>query len=281
MNIKNDKLTRSVWRGDISSESNIDLLKNVYTELLKDYSYTSIKKEIEPGRYKVVLSPSALGDLLMYMSFFLLAKDADEKRSPFKDLLGKKIFPEYINLYTDPFIKDIKSIPFLIFDTSGVNPVFDIGQSLSKQSIIENGVVKGLISTRYYDKKKGYKNNLPSVSNLILEGSNIEYEEFIKGIDDAIYINNLWYIRSVDPITGLLTGLTRDGVYKIENGKFVHSLNNFRFNQSPIKVLENITSFSKSYLSTPREFGDSFISSVLCPYCVVEDFNLSSVSKAI
>ena len=125
----------------------------------------------------------------------------------------------------------------------------------------------------------GYKNNLPSVSNLILEGSNIEYEDFIKGIDNAIYINNLWYIRSVDPITGLLTGLTRDGVYKIENGKFVYSLNNFRFNQSPIKVLENIRSFSRSYLATPREF--SGILPVICPYCVVEDFNLSSVSKAI
>ena len=91
MNIKNDKLTRSVWRSDISSVSNIDLLKNIYTQLLKDYKYTSIKKDLDPGRYKVVLSPSALGDLLMYMSFFLLAKDADEKRSPFKDLLGKKM----------------------------------------------------------------------------------------------------------------------------------------------------------------------------------------------
>lgn len=281
MNIKNEKLTRSVWRGAVSSVNNIQILKDLYEELLKDYSYTSIRKKVDAGRYNVVLSPSALGDLLLYMLFFLSAVDADDKKSPFTGLLGTKVFPDNINLYTDPNTEYIKSLPFLVANFSDVNPIFDIGASLSKKSIIEKGILKGLISTRYYDNKMNYKNNIFPVSNLILEGSDIEYNDFIKNIDNAIYINNLWYIRGVDPITGLLTGVTRDGVYKIAHGKIVYSMNNFRFNQSPLKVLANIEAMSMSYLSCPREFGDSIVSNVICPYTLVKDFNLSSVSKAI
>lgn len=281
INIKDKDVKRSVWQGKLTSEYNEEDIDNLYRKLLLDFEKTKIRKDLKEGRYKVILSPSALSDMLIYMMIFMSAKSADEGRSPFTNMVGKKAFPEFINLYTDPLDKRIKILNFLLFSLTEINDTFDIGIALEKKDFIKDGVLKGLISSREYDKKMGYKNNSFSPSNLILKGSEDDFDSFIKDVDEAIYINNLWYIREVDPQTGLLTGLTRDGVYKIENGKFVHSLNNFRFNQSPIKILENTIKMSKSYVASPREFGENIASNIICPYVLVEDFNLSSVSKAI
>ncbi len=281
MNIKDMDIKRSVWQGSVSSFYKKDELERLYNILLNDFKNTKIIKSQKEGRYNVILSPSALSDMLLYLLYFMSFQDACEGKSPFSSLKREKIFPDYITLYTDPNLKEMKSIPFLLFNQSSVNHKFDLGLSLKKEYLIKDGVLKSLISNRFFDDKMKNTENIYPPSNLILKGSSLTFEEFIKDIDDALYINNLWYIREVDPITGLLTGLTRDGVYTVKNGKIINSINNFRFNQSPIKVLENILKLSASYLTLPREFGGESALNVVAPYVYVKDFNLSSVSKAI
>ena len=101
------------------------------------------------------------------------------------------------------------------------------------------------------------------------------------GTERGLLLTCLWYIREVDPQTLLLTGLTRDGVYLVENGEITGSVNNFRFNESPIDLLRRFTHASETVPSFSREWGDDYFSRTATPALRVPDFNMSSVSEAI
>ena len=220
-------------------------------------------RAIEPGRYTVILEPAASVDLLRNMSWAFNARTADEGRSFMsKDggtKLGEKIVDERVNIYSDPLHPEVP--------TSTWNGE---GMPLKKTTWIENGVVKNLAYDRYWAGQKGTK-AVPFPSNFIMEGGDASLQDLIKGTKKGILVTRLWYIRGVDPQTLLYTGLTRDGTFYIENGEIKYPVKNFRFNESPIIMLNNL-----------EELGQQVrINGNLIPYMKVRDFTFTSLSDAV
>ncbi|WP_405396342.1 TldD/PmbA family protein [Maribacter sp. Asnod2-G09] len=221
-------------------------------------------KAIEPGKYTVILEPAASADLLRNMFRSLNARTADEGRSFMsaadgKNKIGEKIVDERVNIYSDPLNPEVP--------TSTWNGA---GQPLKKTSWIENGVVKNLAYDRFWAKEKGVE-PVPFPSNAIMTGGDASLEELIKSTKKGILVTRLWYIRSVDPQTLLYTGLTRDGTFYIENGEIKYPVKNFRFNESPIIMLNNLETLGKQV----RIDGN------LIPYMKVRDFTFTSLSDAV
>ncbi|SDQ98405.1 TldD/PmbA family protein [Flagellimonas zhangzhouensis] len=221
-------------------------------------------RAIEPGKYTVILEPAASIGLLGRMFGSLNARSADEGRSfmSAKDggnKLGQKIVDERVNIWSDPLHPDVP--------TSTWNGA---GQPLKKTSWIENGVVKNLAYDRYWAQEKGV-DPVPFPSNAIMAGGDESLEDMIKGTRKGILVTRFWYIRSVDPQTLLYTGLTRDGTFYIENGQIKFPVKNFRFNESPIIMLNNLESLGKQV----RVNGN------LIPYMKVRDFTFTSLSDAV
>ncbi|MCK0107762.1 TldD/PmbA family protein [Flavobacteriaceae bacterium S0825] len=221
-------------------------------------------KAIEPGKYTVILEPAASIGLLQNMFGSIDARTADEGRSFMSkegggNKLGEKIIDERINLWSDPLHPDVPT------------PTWNgQGQPLKKMKWIENGVVKNLAYSRYWAKQKGV-DPVPFPSNAIMDGGNASLEDLIKSTRKGILVTRLWYIRGVDPQTLLYTGLTRDGTFYIENGRIKHPVKNFRFNESPIIMLNNL-----------EELGQQVrINGNLIPYMKVRDFTFTSLSDAV
>ncbi|MFP2995838.1 TldD/PmbA family protein [Spongiivirga sp. MCCC 1A20706] len=221
-------------------------------------------KAIEPGKYTVILEPAASIGLLGNMFGAFNARTADEGRSFMSKegggtKLGEKIVDERIQLWSDPLNPEVP--------TGTWNGA---GQPLKKMKWIENGVVKNLSYSRYWAKKKGVE-AVPFPSNGIMAGGDASLEDLIKDTKKGILVTRLWYIRSVDPQTLLYTGLTRDGTFYIENGKLKHPVKNFRFNESPIIMLNNLETLGQQV----RIDGN------LIPYMKIRDFTFTSLSDAV
>ncbi|MFO7721415.1 MAG: TldD/PmbA family protein [Gillisia sp.] len=220
-------------------------------------------RAIEPGKYTVILEPAASVDLLRNMSRAFNARTADEGRSFMSkdggNKLGQKIVDERVNIWSDPLNSEVP--------TSTWNGE---GMPLKKTSWIENGVVKNLAYDRYWAKEKG-TDPVPFPSNFIMAGGDASLADLIKSTKRGILVTRLWYIRSVDPQTLLYTGLTRDGTFYIENGEIRYPVKNFRFNESPIIMLNNL-----------EELGQQVrINGNLIPYMKVRDFTFTSLSDAV
>ena len=206
-------------------------------------------KALEPGKYTVILEPTAAAVLLENIFFNMDARSTDEGRSFLskpggKTKLGEKIVDERVTIYTDPTHPELPSSPWA-----------GDGQPIQKMNWIEKGVVKNLAYSRFWAQKKGVK-PVPFPSNVIMAGGTASLDEMIKGTQRGILVTKLWYIRSVDPQTLLLTGLTRDGTFYIENGKIKHPVKNFRFNESPVIMLNNLESLGKPERVVSTESGN-------------------------
>ena len=156
----------------------------------------------------------------------------------------------------------------------------------SLEDAVRNGVsraaetLRHLLQTRHSAAMTGLELT-PPVDNLILEvpGGAGSTSDLVGGLDRGLLVTTLWYIREVDPQTLLLTGLTRDGVYLVEGGEVVGAVNNFRFNDSPVSLLDRIVAAGETAVTSPREWSD-FFSRVAMPPLRVADFNMSTVSQA-
>lgn len=221
-------------------------------------------KAIEPGKYTVILEPAAASDLLRNMFRSLDARSADEGRSFMSaadgaNKLGQKIVDERVNIWSDPLNPEVP--------TSTWNGE---GQPLKKTTWLENGIVKNLAYDRYWAGQKGV-DPVPYPSNVVMAGGDTSLEDLIKGTKKGILVTRLWYIRSVDPQTLLYTGLTRDGTFYIENGQIKYPVKNFRFNESPIIMLNNLETLGQQV----RIDGN------LIPYMKIRDFTFTSLSDAV
>ncbi|WP_273566595.1 TldD/PmbA family protein [Maribacter halichondriae] len=220
-------------------------------------------KAIEPGKYTVILEPSAALGLLNGLGNAIGARTADEGRSFMSKeggtKLGDKIVDERVQIWSDPLHPEVP--------TSTWNGA---GQPLKKTVWLENGVVKNLAYDRYWAEQKGVE-PVPYPNNFIMAGGDASLEDLIKSTKKGILVTRLWYIRSVDPQTLLYTGLTRDGTFYIENGAIKHPVKNFRFNESPIIMLNNLETLGKQV----RVDGN------LIPYMKVRDFTFTSLSDAV
>ncbi|MGY8916113.1 MAG: metallopeptidase TldD-related protein, partial [Flavobacteriales bacterium] len=220
-------------------------------------------KAIEPGKYTVILEPSAGLGLLSGLGRAIDARQADEGRSFMSKeggtKMGDKIVDERVNLWSDPLNTEV---PVATWNGEG--------QPLQKTEWIKNGVVKNLAYSRYWAEKKGVE-PVPYPSNLIMGGGDASLDDLIKSTKKGILVTRLWYIRSVDPQTLLYTGLTRDGTFYIENGAIKYPVKNFRFNESPIIMLNNLETLGKQV----RVEGN------LIPYMKIRDFTFTSLSDAV
>ena len=224
----------------------------------------------DAGKYVTILDNAAVCDMIYNLSWYLNKRSADEGRSFFSlkdkgNKIGEKIVNEKVNIFSDPQYKDAPASPF-----SGD------GYPLKKQNWITSGVLDKLYTARYWAKKTNTE-YIPFPSNIIMQGSDKSTEDLIASTEKGIFVTRLWYIRSVNPIQILLTGLTRDGVFLIENGKLKHPVNNFRFNESPINVLKNVIDMSVSEKVVGSETGNA---KIVVPSLKLSEFNFSTISDA-
>ncbi len=230
---------------------------------------SSKAKAIEPGKYTVILEPAALmantdASLMGALLNSLDTRNADEGRSFLSKKggttkLGEKLFDERITIYSDPTNPDIPGSGWA-----------DDGRPQEKVTWVEKGVVKNLYNSRYWAEKKNIK-SIPRPSGFIMLGGTQSIEDMIKSTERGILVTRFWYIRPVDPQTLLYTGLTRDGTFYIENGKIKHPVKNFRFNESPVIMLNNLEALGK-----PQRVGGNLV-----PPMKIRDFTFTSLSDAV
>lgn len=249
---------------------NLDIDK--FTEKLIERTILSKNPiQLEPGKYTVILEPDAMADITAYYSYFMDARAADEGRSFFskdnkRSKIGDKINSEKVNIFSDPIHPLVPTVPFN----------FE-GETLSKTYWIKNGQLLNLQRTRFWSKVSKLP-SIPEPNNLILSGSDKKIEEIIENTENGLMVNRFWYIRVVDLKTLLLTGLTRDGVFEIKNGRINNSVRNFRFNESPINIFNNVTDIGVSVTASGSE-TNSF--RILVPPAKITNFNFTSNSNAI
>jgi predicted Zn-dependent protease len=233
-------------------------------------------RTIDPGMYTVILEPQAVADLLGNLGFTFNARNADEGRSVYsapggKTRLGEKIFDERISIYSDPWNAELPGSQ----SAQG-------GLPAERIYMVRNGVLENLVYNRYWAKQKG-KEPTPGPVNSILQSSApaVSIEDMIKSTQRGIIVSRFWYIRSTDQRTASVTGLTRDGVWFIENGKIAYPVKNFRFNQSITKMLEpgNVEMIGAPERVGGSEGGGS--SASLLPALKLKAFNFTSQSEAV
>jgi predicted Zn-dependent protease len=228
-------------------------------------------KALEPGRYTVILEPAATSELLGFMLFGFNARQTDEGRSFLSkkggaSRLGDKLFDEKVNVWADPWNPDVPVLPW------------DQESLLARQrmDIIKNGRVNALQYSQYWAKKKGVQPTA-TPGNIIMAGTDKTTADLIASTKKGILVTRTWYIRMVDPQSVLLTGLTRDGTFYIENGKIKYPIKNFRFNESPVTMLNNIEEIGKPVIIG----GDEVPFQMSIPPMKVRDFNFTSLSDAV
>lgn len=253
--------------------SDINLLDTVkFTNWVADRALMSVNpQKHEAGKFITILDSAAVADMIDNLFSYLDRRSSDEKRSFFTDKakgnkIGQKVFSEKVNIYSDPMNK-----------TAPSNPFTGEGIPTKKTEWITNGMLKNLYTSRYWAEKTSSP-YVPYPVNLIMEGSNKSVEDLIASTENGIYVTRFWYIRQVDPKQILLTGLTRDGVFLIENGKIKHAINNFRFNESPVNVLNKIIDMSYPERVVGSETGDA---KIVVPALKLSEFNFSTISDAI
>jgi len=225
---------------------------------------------IEPGRYTVILEPQAVGDLVQLVGFALAARNADEGRSAFSkqgggNKIGEKLVDSRVTIFSDPQDPELLAQPY---DGQGL--------PLTRQVWIENGVLKQLFYSRFWAQKQG-KTPTGFPSSVKMVGGTTSMDDMIKSTPRGVLVTRLWYLRQVDPRTILYTGLTRDGTFLIENGKITKAIKNFRFNESPLFLLNNVEAIGPAVRLGGTEAGGP----VVMPAIKAKDFNFTSLSDAV
>ncbi|MGO9965501.1 MAG: metallopeptidase TldD-related protein [Acidimicrobiales bacterium] len=244
------------------------------------------KLDLEAGRYEVVLPPDAVADLVVPLGYATSGREAEEGRSVFSvpaggTKVGQSLSSQPFSLRSDPFAEGLECTPFLVTGASGQDvSVFDNGLRLERTDWIKDGRLERLQYHRAGAKRSGVE-AAALANNLILEvpGATSSLEELIGRTERGLLLTCLWYIRDVDPETLLLTGLTRDGVYLVEHGEIVGSVNNFRFNESPVDMLSKTIEAGCTQRALSREWNE-WLNRTAMPALRVGEFNMSSVSPA-
>lgn len=286
LNAKSPDRTRSAWAGRATRDfKDVDPL-GLDEELARRIGWAERRIELPAGRYETLLPPTAVADLLIYQQWSASARDAAEGRTVFSKpgggtRVGDRLAALPLTLRSDPAEPGLESAPFVIAHSSGGDQsVFDNGLPVGRVDWIRDGRLERLTTTRHSAGLAGLP-VAPGAENLILEGgSGASLEEMVAATGRGLLLTCLWYIREVDPATLLLTGLTRDGVYLVEDGEVVGEVNNFRFNESPVDLLSRATEAGRTDRTLPREWSDWFTRTAMPPLRV-PDFNMSSVSRGV
>ena len=288
LNAKSADLTGSAWAGQGTRDfTDVDVAA-LCGGLSQRLEWAKRRVDLPAGRYETLLPPAAVADLLIYLYWSSGARDALDGRTVFSKAggatrVGDRLTGLPLTLRSDPtptVAPGLGSAPFVIAHASTrQSSVFDNGLRLQPTDWISGGELAALIQTRHSARLSGLPVT-PAIGNLILDGGgSASLDEMIAGTGRGLLLTCLWYIREVDPQTLLLTGLTRDGTYLVENGEVTAAVNNFRFNESPVGMLARITEVGATTATLSREWGDYFARTAMPPVRV-DGFNMSSVSQA-
>ena len=269
--------TGSGWAGTTGVKDMKNIDAEALTNVAADKALRSRKpRPLEPGNYTVILEPRPAARYLSLMLGSLNARNAEEGRSFMSgknrgdSKLGEKVFGDNFTLRSEIGNPVLRQSP--------------IGQDgLPARSItwVEKGVVKNLFYDRFWAQrqKKEPTGTMPGMS-LVMEGGTATVDEMIKATKRGLLVSFFWYIRPVDNMTLLNTGMTRDGLFLIENGKVVGPVQNFRWNESPAVSFNNITMLGKP---VPMHTGEAYDNpgTALVPPMMLEDFTMTSISPAV
>ena len=270
LTVRSDDGTGSGWVGAEHPDWNQINFAELAKQAIDKAELSRNPVAIEPGRYTVILEPQAVGDLVQLMGGALAARSADEGRSAFTkqgggNKIGEKIVDSRVTIFSDPQDPQLLAQPF---DGQGL--------PLSRQVWVENGVLKQLFYSRFWAQKQG-KQPTGGPNSIKMVGGTTSVDDMIKSTPRGILVTRLWYLRQVDPRTILYTGLTRDGTFLIENGKISKAIKNFRFNESPLFLLNNIEAIGPAVRIAGTEQGGP----IVMPAIKARDFNFTSLSDAV
>lgn len=281
---KNDRRGGSSWVGQHTRDWSDIAVPSMDAELRRRLSWSENYLEIPAGRYETLLPPSAVADLLVYTYWTASGRDAAEGRTVFSKpgggtRVGEALAPAGMSMRSDPLDPALGVRPFVLtHGSSSMSSVFDNGLELQATDWVRDGRLEALSQTRSSAQQSG-SSLTPFVDNLLVDGGVASMEEMIASTQRGLLLTCLWYIREVDSQSLLLTGLTRDGVYLIEDGAVTGAVTNFRWNESPVDLLGRVSEVGSSAPSLPRELSDYF-TWVAMPALRVPDFNMSSISEA-
>ncbi|AWI28656.1 metallopeptidase TldD-related protein [Streptomyces tirandamycinicus] len=286
LNAKSPDRSRSAWTGRSTRDfTDVDPAA-LDAELATRLGWARRRIELPAGRYETLLPPTAVADLLIYQLWSSSGRDAVEGRTVFSKpgggtRIGERLSELPLTLRSDPDEPGLECAPFVIAHSSGGDAsVFDNGLAVPATEWVRDGALERLITTRHSAGLSGLPVS-PAADNLIVDaGGERSLEEMVASTGRGLLLTCLWYIREVDPATLLLTGLTRDGVYLVENGEVTGEVNNFRFNESPVDLLSRAQEAGRTEKTLPREWGDWFTRAAM-PALRVPDFNMSSVSRGV
>ncbi|WP_017541715.1 metallopeptidase TldD-related protein [Nocardiopsis halophila] len=279
---------RSAWVGRGTRDFTDVDPEALDAELARRAEWASRQVDLPAGRHEVVMPPEAVADMMVPLYFDSGARDAYEGRSALSSSdggggtrLGERIAGLPLDLLSDPRYPGLECAPFTVTGSPGRDvSAFDNGMPLRRTEWISEGVLRALGQTRATARTTGMKAT-GFIDNLALEmpGATDGVQEMVERTERGLLLTCLWYIRSVDPQTMLQTGLTRDGVYLVEDGRVTGAVNNFRFNESPLGLLRRATEAGASVPALSREAGSMFPRTAMPPLRI-PDFNMSTVSKA-
>jgi len=230
-------------------------------------------REIAPGHYTVILEPAAVLDLVGFLFYDFAATALHDKRSCFNARMGKQLFGKDITISDD------------VYHPLQLGAPFD-GEGMPRQRVVlvDRGVPKNLVYARRSAKLAGKKPTghgfaLPNEygeapMNLVFSGGNSSLEKMIASTDRGLLVTRLWYIREVDPYEKVMTGMTRDGLFLVENGRVTTAVRNFRFNQSILEMLRNVEMMSPAVRATGEEAFEMVV-----PAMKIRNFHFSEVTK--
>ncbi|MEP9365152.1 metallopeptidase TldD-related protein [Nocardioides sp. CN2-186] len=284
---KTADLSASAWVGGATRDfADVDPLA-FEAELAQRLGWANRRVDLPAGRYDTILPPTAVADLMIYAYWNAGARVAHEGQSVYSrrgvgTRVGERIASPGVNLLSDPSYAGLACAPFAVAtQSSNESSVFDNGLTLGPTDWIRDGELTSLVQTRHSAEMTKLPVT-PAIDNLVLtvDGARGGIDDVVAGTERGLLLTCLWYIREVDPQTLLLTGLTRDGVYLVENGEITGAVNNFRFNESPVDLLRRFSGSTATVPCFSREWGDDYFSRTAMPALRVPDFNMSSVSQA-
>ncbi len=277
---------RSSWVG-VGTEDFVGVeMETFESELRRRLEWARTSIDLPAGRYEVLMPPSTVSDMITRLYGTATGQDAEDGKTIFSKKgggtrIGEQLSTTAFDLFSDPLESTLRCAPFVSTSSSSSEiSVFDNGVGLERTSWIKAGVLERLMYHRAGAARSNAAFAAP-VDNLILSapGATASTDEMIASTKRGLLLTSLWYIREVDPATLLLTGLTRDGVYLIEDGQVTGSVNNFRFNESPLELLARASEVGKTERTYGRDTG-AYYNRTAMPTLRVEQFNMSSVSPA-
>ncbi|MCV7089552.1 TldD/PmbA family protein [Mycobacterium interjectum] len=274
----------SAWAG-IGTADFVDVpTDSLLEQLSMRLGWAKRSVALPAGRYETIMPPSTVADMMIYLAWSMAGRGAEEGRTALSapgggTRVGERLTDLPLTLFSDPMAPGLACTPFVaVSNSSETVSVFDNGMEIAQVDWIRNGVINALA----YPRATAHKFDADvavAADNLVMTGGAAELADMIAGTERGLLLTTLWYIREVDPTTLLLTGLTRDGVYLIEDGEVTAAVNNFRFNESPLDLLRRATEAGASEKTLPREWGD-WATRAAMPSLRIPDFYMSSVSQA-